>query len=212
VSDTVRDRIVSSLRRETELVESGGMRPATGDHDLNPFMLDWVDAHQDLKPAAVLVPIILREDGLTMLLTKRTEHLNHHAGQVSFPGGRAETQDASPVDTALRETEEEIGLARDHVEIVGYLDDYQTGTGFHIVPVVGFVTPGFNLTLDEFEVAEAFEVPLDFLFDTANHEQHSRIWNGRERQYYAMPYQGYYIWGATAGMIMNLYRRVHDLL
>ncbi|HZD26831.1 MAG TPA: CoA pyrophosphatase [Alphaproteobacteria bacterium] len=173
--------------------------------------MDWVDANQALKPAAVLVPIVERDEP-TVLLTKRTDHLHHHAGQISFPGGRVEEQDAGVVETALRETEEEIGLDRGFVEIAGFLDEYQTGTGFHIVPVVGFVRPGFTLQPDEFEVAEVFEVPLGFLFDPANHQQHARIWNGRERRYYAMPYRDYYIWGATAGMLMNLYRRVHGLL
>lgn len=204
-----RARIVAALRSESELPGAGRGRPPIGDHDLNPFMYDWVDAQQDLKQAAVLVPIVEHASRYTVLLTQRTEHLQHHAGQVSFPGGRCEPEDAGVVDTALRETEEEIGLDRSFVEVVGFLDDYQTGTGFHIAPVVGFVRPGFALSPDSFEVAEVFEVPLDFLFDPANHQTHSRVWNGRERQYHAMPYQDYYIWGATAGMLMNLYRRVH---
>lgn len=189
-----------------------GGRPSTGDFDLNPFMQDWLPDAQKLKPAAVLVPIVEHADGPTVLLTQRTDHLKHHAGQVSFPGGRVEAHDTSAIDTALRETEEEIGLDRSHVEIVGYLDAYETGTGFHITPVVGFVRPGFTLELDEFEVAEAFEVPLSFLFDPANHQRHSRMHQGSERRYFAMPYNDYYIWGATAGMLMNLYRRVHGLL
>ena len=175
-------------------------------------MSQRLSSTDELNSAAVLVPIIEYANSLSVLLTKRTEHLHHHAGQVSFPGGRVESQDLSPVATALRETEEEIGLNREHVEIVGYLDNYQTGTGFNITPVVGFVTPGFQLSLDDFEVAAAFEVPLEFLFDTRNHKTHSSVWRGRERQYYAMPYGEYYIWGATAGMLMNLYRRVYGLL
>lgn len=189
-----------------------GGRPSTGDFDLNPFMQDWLPDVQTLKAAAVLVPIVEHSDEPTVLLTQRTDHLKHHAGQVSFPGGRVEQQDTSAIDTALRETEEEIGLHRSHIEIAGYLDAYETGTGFHITPVVGFVRPGFDLELDEFEVAEAFEVPLSFLFDPANHQRHSRTHQGRERRYFAMPYNDYYIWGATAGMLMNLYRRVHGLL
>ena len=175
-------------------------------------MQDWVDSEECLKPAAVLVPLVERQSGLTVLLTKRTDHLHHHAGQISFPGGRVEEDDLDVVDTALRETEEEIGLDRSYIEVSGYLDDYETGTGFHITPVVGFVRQGFDLNLDDFEVAEVFEVPLKFLFDPANHQRHSRDYNGRKRQYYAMPYGEFYIWGATAGMLMNLYRRVHDLL
>lgn len=208
----MRQRITRSLRPQADLSAFDGGRTGTGDFDLNPFMQDWLPDAQTLKPAAVLVPIVEHDDGLTVLLTQRTDHLKHHAGQVSFPGGRVEAHDDSAIDTALRETEEEIGLARGHVEIAGYLDAYETGTGFHITPVVGFVRPGFELVLDEFEVAEAFEVPLEFLFDPANHQRHSRMHQGRERRYFAMPYGDYYIWGATAGMLMNLYRRVHDLL
>ena len=204
----MRQRIEASLRTAEELVESKPAQPLTGDFDLNPMMLDWVDREQTLKAAAVLVPIVEREEP-TVLLTKRTDHLHHHAGQISFPGGRVEPEDVDFVDTALRETEEEIGLTRDFVEIAGYLDEYQTGTGFHITPVVGFVRPGFALDLDDFEVAEAFEVPLSFLFDPANHQRHARVWEGKERRYYAMPYGDYYIWGATAGMLMNLFRRIH---
>jgi len=141
-----------------------------------------------------------------MLLTQRTDHLHHHPGQVSFPGGRVEEGDASSVDTALRETEEEIGLVRRHVELLGALPPYRTGTGFEVIPVVGLVAPPFELTLDAFEVAEAFEVPLSFLLDPGNHERHSMEVRGRQREYYAMPYGGYFIWGATAGMIVSLQR------
>lgn len=159
-----------------------------------------------LRPAAVLVPIVMRAEGLTMLLTQRTDHLHHHPGQVSFPGGRVEEEDASPVDTALRETEEEIGLARRHVELLGALPSYRTGTGFEVVPVVGLIAPPFELALDDFEVAEAFEVPLSFLLDSGNHQRHSMEVRGRLREYYAMPYGRYFIWGATAGMIVSLQR------
>jgi 8-oxo-dGTP pyrophosphatase MutT (NUDIX family) len=208
----LRQRIEQKLRPQVDSRAHDDIRPPTGDHDLNPFMLDWVDREQRLTPAAVLVPLVEHAAGLTVLLTKRTDHLHHHAGQVSFPGGRVEAGDEDVIDTALRETEEEIGLERSFVKISGYLDDYETGTGFHITPVVGFVRPGFDLKVDDFEVAEVFEVPLAFLFDPANHQRHERVWNGRKRAYYAMPYDGFYIWGATAGMLMNLYRRVHDLL
>ena len=158
----------------------------------------------------MLVPLVERPDGLSVLLTKRTDHLHDHAGQVSFPGGRVEEHDDDAIATALRETEEEIGLLRDFVRIAGYLDAYETGTGFHITPVVGFVRPGFRLELDAFEVAEAFEVPLSFILDESNHQRHSRVWQGRRRHYYAMPYGDKYIWGATAGMLMNLYRRLQS--
>lgn len=161
-----------------------------------------------LTPAAVLFPIVRRAGGETVLLTQRTAHLRDHAGQVSFPGGRVEADDASPLATALRETEEEIGLARSHVELLGYLPEYRTGTGFRVVPVVGLVTPPFELKPDPFEVAEVFEVPLAFLLDESNHQRHSVHLRGALRHYYAMPYGDYFIWGATAGMIRSLTERL----
>jgi 8-oxo-dGTP pyrophosphatase MutT (NUDIX family) len=157
------------------------------------------------RPAAVLMPVVLRESGLTMLLTQRTEDMPSHAGQVAFPGGRVQPEDADAIDTALRETEEEIGLARGHVDVIGTLDRYVTGTGFLITPVVGLVTPPFVITPDPREVADVFEVPLQFLLDVANHQIHARQYNGRERRFYAMPYENRYIWGATAGMLRNLW-------
>ena len=169
---------------------------------------DWAELSggRGHHPAAVLVPVVVRDTEPTVLLTRRTDHLHHHPGQISFPGGRVEDADTSPIDTALRETEEEIGLDRRHIELIGTLPDYLTGTGFRVTPVVGLVTPPFELTLDAFEVAEAFEVPLSHFLDPANHEQHSIVHEGRVRQFHAMPYQGYFIWGATAGIIMSLYR------
>jgi len=164
--------------------------------------------NQELTPAAVLFPIVLRDSGRTVLLTQRTAHLRDHAGQVSFPGGRVELEDASPVHTALRETEEEIGLAREHVEVLGFLPEYRTGTGFRVTPVVALVKPPFDLALDPFEVAEAFEVPLDFLLDPANHQEHSVHYRGALRHFFAMPYGDHFIWGATAGMIRSLTARL----
>ncbi len=161
-----------------------------------------------LTPAAVLFPIVLRDEGYTVLLTQRTAHLRDHAGQISFPGGRVEEHDLSPMDTALRETEEEIGLARERVEIVGFLPEYRTGTGFRVTPVVALVRPPFDLQPDPFEVAEIFEVPLSFLLDPANHQQHSLHYRGALRNYFAMPYGEYFIWGATAGMIRSLSERL----
>ena len=167
-------------------------------------------APAQLTPAAVLVPVVRRQEGLTVLFTQRTDHLHDHAGQVAFPGGRCEDTDASPVFTALRETEEEIGLAPSRVEVLGLLPEYRTGTGFRVTPVVGLVEPPFDLRLDEFEVADVFETPLEFLLDPANHQRHSVEIAGALRHYYAMPYQGYFIWGATAGMVVSLYRRLFD--
>lgn len=160
-------------------------------------------------PAAVLVPIVAREAGLSVLLTQRTAHLNHHPGQISFPGGRMESGDTGPVMTALRETQEEIGLSSEQVELLGRLPEYRTGTGFAVTPVVGLVRPPLSLTLDAFEVAEVFEVPLGFLLDPLNHRRHRMEYQGRMREYYAMPYGDRYIWGATAGMLVSLSRLLH---
>jgi 8-oxo-dGTP pyrophosphatase MutT (NUDIX family) len=156
--------------------------------------------------AAVLVPVIMRESGLTMLLTQRTAHLRDHAGQVSFPGGRCEPDDADPEATALREAHEEVGLDAQQIEVIGRLPEYRTGTGFSVTPVVGLVHTPLNLKLDDFEVAEVFEPPLDFLLDPRNHQRHQLEIRGAMREYWAMPWRGYYIWGATAGMLVSLHR------
>jgi 8-oxo-dGTP pyrophosphatase MutT (NUDIX family) len=160
----------------------------------------------ELSRAAVLVPIVEREEGLTVLLTQRATHLKHHAGQVSFPGGRMEPGDAGPWEAALRETEEEIGLPREHVRLAGYLGDHFVITGYVVTPVVGFVRPGFTLRLDVTEVEDAFEVPLSFVLDPANHVPRERHFAGRTFSGYDIPYQGHNIWGATAVMLMSLYR------
>jgi 8-oxo-dGTP pyrophosphatase MutT (NUDIX family) len=160
----------------------------------------------DLIPASVLFPIVLRDNGPSVLLTQRTDHLRDHPGQVSFPGGRVEPDDASPAHTALREAQEEIGLAAEHVEIVGYLPEYRTGTGFRVTPVVALVRPPFELSPDRQEVADIFEVPLAFLMDPSNHQQHLIHNRGKLRPYFAMPYGDYFIWGATAGIIVALYQ------
>lgn len=160
------------------------------------------------RPAAVLVPLVQRESGLTVLLTQRTAHLYEHAGQISFPGGRTEEADASAQDTALRETHEEIGIAPHAVEVIGSLPEYVVVTGYRVTPVVGVIERDFTLRLDDFEVAEVFEVPLAFLMDPANHERREVSIGGQNRTFYAMPYQGqrrYFIWGATAAMLRNLY-------
>ena len=191
-----RESVVERLRRPP-----AAGRMVAGDHHLNPGM----GIGATLTPAAVLVPLIARPKGLTTLFTQRTRHLAHHAGQISFPGGHVAPEDETPEATALRETEEEIGLARRHVEIVGRLSEYVTRTGFRVTPVVGVVAPPFDLAPDPHEVADVFEVPLDFLLDPAHHQRHSREVGGVVRQFYAMPYRGYYIWGATAGMLINLY-------
>ena len=158
----------------------------------------------DLREAAVLVPLVNRPDGLSVLLTQRTDHLHHHPGQISFPGGRIESEDGSALEAALRETEEEIGLSREHIEVLGHLPEYRTVTGFAITPFVGVVSPPLRLRLDDFEVAEVFEVPLAFLLDMRNEERHQIEYQGVLREYSAMPYQGRFIWGATAGMLVSL--------
>lgn len=161
-----------------------------------------------LTAAAVLFPIVLRDSGATVLLTQRTAHLRDHGGQISFPGGRVEVEDISPIHTALRETEEEIGLDRERIEIMGFLPEYRTGTGFRVTPVVALVRPPFDLLPDPFEVAEVFEVPLNFLLNPENHQRHSLHYRGALRHFFAMPYGDYFIWGATAGMIRSLTERL----
>ncbi|MCT8971923.1 CoA pyrophosphatase [Microbaculum marinisediminis] len=183
--------------------------PDVGDHDLNAGqpMTSFHDGPP--RRAAVLVPVIGHESGATVLLTRRTEHLAAHAGQVAFPGGKIEGTDATPLAAALRETEEEIGIPAEKIDPLGYLDLYQTGTGFRIVPVVATVAPGYRLRIDENEVADVFEVPLAFLMTPDNHKRDSRVFKGLERHFYAMPYRDNYIWGATAGIIRNLYNRIY---
>ena len=160
--------------------------------------------------AAVLVPMVVRDDGLHLLLTRRTDHLRDHAGQISFPGGKSEPEDSGPVGTALRETEEEIGLAREHIDVIGQLPVYATVTAFQVTPVLALVRPPFGLKLDAFEVAEAFEVPLHFLMNPAHHRHHAVVLDGIERRFISMPWQGpereYFTWAAPAAMLRNLYR------
>ena len=180
---------------------------APSDFDLNPDMVADFAVMDVARPAAVLIPVIARDE-LTVLLTQRSDNLSTHAGQISFPGGRVDPGDASIMAAALREAEEEIGLDRRFVEPLGFIDSYRTGTGFRISPVVALVQPDFVLHLNPAEVADVFEVPLSFLMDQANHQRHSREWRGRVRDFYAMPYGERYIWGATAGMIKNMHMRL----
>lgn len=189
VAAWLRERFANPPAWQPEAVEQAFMRRPT------------------MTAASVLIPLVLRPEGLTMLLTQRTDHLTDHAGQISFPGGRAEDYDGSAVETALRETEEEIGLDRRHIDIIGSLPDYVTGTGYRVTPVVGLVTPPFELHPDENEVAEIFEVPLAFLMNGENHRRMSFEMpdgSGR-RSFYAMPFERFFIWGATAGMLRNLF-------
>lgn len=194
------------LRAEPPALGDVIARPR-GDHDHQPQPIKAPDETAAV-PAAVLIGIVPRPEGPTVLLTQRAASLRSHSAQVAFPGGRVDAVDGSPVVTALREAEEEIGLPRERVRTLGFLDAYLTGTGYRIVPVVALLEPPFTLTLNAHEVDDAFETPLSFLLDPANHRREGREWKGLYRTYYAMPFGDRYIWGATAGMIRNLYERL----
>lgn len=198
------DEIVRRVGERSRRLASGlpvAIPPIGSDFSLNGV----VAMPEAWRPASVLVPLVRREAGITVLLTQRTEDMPSHAGQIAFPGGRRQAEDIDATATALRETEEEVGLTRDFIEVIGPMDQYRTGTGYEITPIVGIVTPGFTMRADPREVADVFEVPLDHFLDERNHRIDSRVWQGRERRYYAMPYGERYIWGATAGMLKNLH-------
>lgn len=197
-----REVIETRLKEAAALGREGrASEERRSDFDLNPGMA----RPDDLLHAAVLVPLVNHGDGVRVLLTQRTDHLHDHAGQISFPGGKIDPEDNDdPVAAALRETEEEVGIPRGKIEVIARLDDYETRTGFLVTPIVGFIEPPYTATPDDFEVAEVFEVPLEFLLDPANREKHSRVYEGKLRYFYVMPYENRYIWGATAGMLVNL--------
>ena len=177
---------------------------------------DKTPSDRDLKPAAVMIPLIdTDEHGLSVLLTTRTKHLHHHPGQVSLPGGMMDEIDRTPVDTAIRETNEEVGIAKHYIDVIGGLDHYPTNTGFIVTPIVAQVLPGYTLQAEPFEVDEIFMVPLAFIFDEQNHQQHSYIDRqqpGPERTgyYYQMDYGDKRIWGVTAAILVNFYKRLRD--
>jgi 8-oxo-dGTP pyrophosphatase MutT (NUDIX family) len=196
-----------SLHERPQPGTMAGSRHGPSDFDLNPGHERDFSPPKGYRPAAVLVPILARAEP-QVLLTQRTATLSKHAGQIAFPGGTVDATDANPLATALREAEEEIGLPAASFELLGYLDSYRTGTGYVITPVVGLVEPNFDLVLNSSEVESTFEVPLGFLLDPANHAIDKRTIQGRERQFHAMPYQNRYIWGATAGIIRNMYERL----
>jgi 8-oxo-dGTP pyrophosphatase MutT (NUDIX family) len=202
----------AELPTPAQLNGLGQLRDQRVDGDLNDDLsqADIEEMTKDLRLAAVLVPLVEHADEPSILLTRRADHLEKHSGQVAFPGGKVEDSDDSPIAAALREAEEEIGLDPSHVEIAGVLDTYQTGTGFLILPVVGFVRPGFTLTPDENEVADVFEVPAHIALSEANWKTDSGEWKGRMWNFYSMDYQGYNIWGATAGMLMHMSRRIAE--
>jgi 8-oxo-dGTP pyrophosphatase MutT (NUDIX family) len=197
------DEIVRRIRERSERLASGlpvSHPPLGSDFSLNGV----IPRPETSRAASVLIPLVNHAEGLTVLLTQRTDDMPSHAGQISFPGGRRQASDIDAVDTALRETREEVGLERRFVTVLGILDHYRTGTGYEITPVVGLIAPGFVVHADPREVADVFEVPLAHFLDEANHRLESRVWKDRERRYYAMPFGERYIWGATAGMLKNL--------
>jgi 8-oxo-dGTP pyrophosphatase MutT (NUDIX family) len=169
---------------------------------------EWVKGDKPLKAAAVLVPLVVREDGLNVLLTKRTDHLKNHAGQISFPGGRVDDTDRDALHTALRETEEELGLDANHINIIGELDEYIVGTGYLVNPIIGVIEPPFELNPEENEVAEVFEASLDFLIAPENMGTYARDYQGATRHHFAITWKEHFIWGATAGMLRNLSQRL----
>jgi len=187
-------------------------RPVDGDHNIYRPDADYHTSELPLKPAAVLIPLVDRTGGMTVLLTKRAQHLKTHSGQVSFPGGKCEPEDADAMTTALRETEEEVGIAQSHIKILGAMEDYETVTGYVITPVVGIISPDYRLFLDEGEVEEAFELPLDYILNEENHELQSRVWNEQERHYYVLMNDKHHVWGATAAMLVRFAKLVNGTL
>ena len=200
-----RTRALLSFDVPPELLDPNVV-PQSGDSGTDR-MLEIIAREQPIRPAAVLIPVVDHKQP-TVLLTQRSPFLADHAGQIAFPGGKIEATDLSPKDTALREAEEEIGLDREFVDPIGYLGVYGTSFGFRILPTVARVRPGFTLRMSPAEVDDAFEVPLAFLMNPANHQLQSKEFRGIERFYYAMPYGERYIWGATAGILRVLYERI----
>ena len=207
MSFTTNDDLAARLETRLDPL-TGGARPTRNDFEGGPNPALQGDV-KTLTPAAVLAPIVRRPEGWTILLTQRTESMPTHAGQTAFPGGRVQAEDDGPVATALRETLEEIGLHPHFIKPIGRTESYETGTGYEIVPVVAYVEPGFSLTLDEREVHSAFEIPVSFMFDPANHNKREGEFRGVKRSFYEMLYADRRVWGATAGMIRILYERLY---
>ena len=204
----VSDRLLDPHQLKERLLSPPAWQTEITDENRHVMAADIIAKRQaagKVTRAAVLIPLLLQPNGLSVLLTQRTTHLRDHGGQISFPGGRMDPEDAGPNETALRESEEEIGLERERVEIIGQLPEYLTVSGYSVTPIIGLVKPQAEYVLDEFEVADIFEVPLSFLMDPANHQV--RVWQSEQgsRRFYSMPYEGRFIWGATAGMLRNLY-------
>ena len=202
-----------NLVRARQTAESRSMRrPRDGDLNIYRPDQDYHTSELPLKPAAVLIPLIDHPDGMTVLLTKRAQHLKTHSGQVSFPGGRCDPQDADAMATALRETKEEVGIDRAHMEVLGGMEDYETITGYVITPIVAILQPEFTLKVDAGEVDEAFELPLDYILDESNHELQSKVWDDRERYYYVLMNEKHNVWGATAAMLVRFARLINGNL
>ena len=184
-------------------------RGQSGDFQLNPVLLE-LHKNRDLPLATVLIGVVEYEEAPRVILTRRSENLKKHSGQVAFPGGKVDDTDPSPLDAVLRETEEEIGLTSGYIDIAGYLETFETGSGFMVLPVVGFIRPGFELKINTEEVADVFEVPLNFLMNRENHNIKQDVWNGQLGSYYSMSHEQYHIWGVTACILRNLSERAFD--
>jgi len=216
----VKDKIIEifkaydpGLMRARQTAEVRSMRrPVDGDLNIYRPDKDYHASELPLKPAAVLIPLVDRREGMTVLLTKRAQHLKTHSGQVSFPGGRCEASDADAMTTALRETQEEVGIEPSHITVLGAMEDYETITGYVITPVVAILQPEFSLKVDAGEVAEAFELPLSYILDERNHELQSRVWNDQERHYYVLMNEKHNVWGATAAMLVRFAKLINGNL
>jgi 8-oxo-dGTP pyrophosphatase MutT (NUDIX family) len=204
---SLRTRAQQRLRPSLSLADLEQAAPSVVNNDAPDGRLPELAVLAPWRAAAVLLPIINRPGGLTVLLTLRASDLRAHSGQVAFPGGKIDAGE-TPQDAALREAKEEIGLAERFVEPLGWLDPFFTETGFRVAPLVALVAPLFALTVNKLEVDEVFETPFAFLMDAANHRLEEREWQGQRRKYYAMPHEGRYIWGATAGILRNLYEKL----